>query len=150
MKFNPVDLVNPIKKMLWLRLAALGESVVRPLVFSTERVRKEGRHSVYMPVFVLGELCAGFKNGSKERENLTRLRSFLSKNTVQVLHATMETAELFGEIKNRLRSAGTPIPINDVWIASQTFQTGAFLITYDRHFLQVPGLLVWKQLRNSG
>ena len=39
--------------------------------------------------------------------------------------------------------AGTPIPINDVWIASHAMETGSVVITYDKHFNLVPGLRVW-------
>jgi len=35
--------------------------------------------TVYMSVFVLGELYAGFKGGTKEPENKDILRRFLSK-----------------------------------------------------------------------
>jgi len=102
--------------------------------------------SVYMPVFVMGELYAGFKGGSKEHENEEILNKFLRQDIVRMIPASIETAELFGEIKTRLKQAGTPIPINDVWIAAQTFETGAYLITYDQHFLKVPGLLLWHNM----
>ena len=32
--------------------------------------------------------------------------------------ATAETADVFGMVKSRLKAAGTPLPINDVWIAA--------------------------------
>ncbi len=56
------------------------------------------------------------------------------------------TAEIFGEIKNFLKKSGTPIPINDVWIASHTVETGSVVITYDNHFKKVPGLRCWGEL----
>ncbi len=98
---------------------------------------------VFMSAIVLGELHAGFKGGSKESANRKELDSFNSRPTVRILHVTQETAEIFGTIKHRLRTAGTPIPINDVWIAAHATEAGAFLVTRDEHFTAVPGLLLW-------
>ena len=100
--------------------------------------------TVFMSAIVLGELHAGFKGGSREAENRKELDEFNSRPTVRILHVTQETAEIFGTIKHRLRRAGTPIPINDVWIAAQATENGAYLVTYDEHFANVPGLLLWQ------
>jgi len=102
--------------------------------------------TVFMSIFVLGELHAGFLGGSKERENRDVLKRFLLKPSVKILNATLETAEVFGSIKNTLRRAGTPLPINDVWIAAHGVETGSTIVTYDTHFKQVPGLRLWDQL----
>jgi tRNA(fMet)-specific endonuclease VapC len=101
--------------------------------------------TVYMSVFVLGELFAGFKAGSKEKGNKELLERFLLKPTISVLEATMETADIFGFVKASLRKSGTPIPINDVWIAAQCLETGSLLVTYDNHFAQIPGLRLWDE-----
>jgi len=101
--------------------------------------------TVYMSVFVLGELFAGFKAGSKEKGNKQLLERFLLKPTVSVLDATMDTADIFGFIMASLRKSGTPIPINDVWIAAQCLETGSLLVTYDNHFAQIPGLRLWDE-----
>ncbi len=98
---------------------------------------------VHFSVFVLGELLAGFRGGSRFAENRETLKTFLAKPTVAFLGAGMETAEIFGQVKDALRKAGTPIPINDVWIAAQTLETGSVLISYDDHFHRVPGLRFW-------
>lgn len=34
-----------------------------------------------------------------------------------------ETAEVFGSLKNKLKKAGTTLPINDVWIAAHGLET---------------------------
>lgn len=104
---------------------------------------------VYMSTIVLGELYAGFRGGKKESDNKERLDVFLKKSTVHALNITQETAVLFGEIKDRLKKAGTPIPINDVWIAAHAVETGAVLITYDAHFSKVHGLRLWNKNRRS-
>jgi len=102
-----------------------------------------GADTVYMSIFVLGELIAGFRGGAKEAENRAILKQFLEKPTVKILMATPETAEVFGWLKHQLKQAGTPLPINDVWIAAHTVEAGAVLITFDRHFRLVPGLRLW-------
>jgi tRNA(fMet)-specific endonuclease VapC len=100
---------------------------------------------VYMSVFVLGELLAGFRAGSKEKDNKQLLERFLLKPTVSVLEATMETADIFGLIMASLRKSGTQIPINDVWIAAHSLETGSILVTYDVHFALIPGLRIWDE-----
>ena len=50
---------------------------------------------VYMSVIVLGELYAGFRGGSRQKENEEILRRFLQKPTVHILDATSEAAEVF-------------------------------------------------------
>ena len=101
---------------------------------------------VYMSVFVLGELLAGFRAGSKEKQNRQILDRFLAKPSVVVLDATRETAEYFGLIKAALRKSGQPLPLNDVWIAAHALENGAVLVTYDSHFHAVPGLRTWDEL----
>ncbi len=98
---------------------------------------------VNMSVFVLGELYAGFRGGHKERQNKEILERFLNKPTVRILDATSETSEIFGQVKNNLKVAGTPIPINDVWIASHGIETGATILTYDDHFKKIAGIRLW-------
>lgn len=105
-----------------------------------------GSDAVLMSVIVLGELYAGFAGGSKEKRNKEILGNFLSKSRVMVLPVSQATAEVFGVVKSALKAAGSPIPINDVWISAHAIENGAKLITYDRHFKQVPGLMMWDGL----
>ena len=100
--------------------------------------------TVYMSIFVLGELYAGFAGGAKKRSNQDALDRFLRKPTVKILNATSETAKVFGMVKQELKTAGTPLPINDVWIAAHTLETGSTLITYDLHFNKIGGLRLWE------
>jgi tRNA(fMet)-specific endonuclease VapC len=71
----------------------------------------------------------------------------MSDERVRVLDATAETAEVYGMVRASLSKAGAHIPVHDVWIAAQAMETGAVLLTYDTHFLKVPGLRVWAHLR---
>jgi tRNA(fMet)-specific endonuclease VapC len=97
---------------------------------------------VYLSVFVLGELLTGFVGGKKEQENRRLLEQFKSRSTVKILNATEETSEIFATIKHALTKTGTPIPINDIWIASHAIETGSLLVTNDGHFKMVAGLRI--------
>ena len=101
---------------------------------------------VYLSVFVIGELYAGFRAGEKEKENKQNLERFLTKSTVSMIEASQETAEIFGWIKDSLKRAGHPIPVNDVWIGAHALETGSILLSYDRHFAHIPGLRLWDEL----
>jgi len=97
---------------------------------------------VYLSIFVIGELLAGFAGGKRNRENRAQLDEFKSKSTVKVLAATEETANIFASIKNTLKQAGRPIPINDIWIAAHALETGAAVVTLDKHFNAIDGLRI--------
>lgn len=101
---------------------------------------------IFMSIFVLGELYAGFKGGTKEAANIRLLDRFLQKPGVRVLNATSETAEIFGQLKATLKKTGTPLPINDVWIAAHAMETGSSIVTYDNHFDKITGLQLWRRL----
>ena len=98
---------------------------------------------VFMSVFVLGELHAGFQGGRKKKENLEILHRFLSKPPVKILHTSDETAHVFGELKSILKKNGAPVPINDVWIAAHAIETGSRIVTFDRHFSTIKGVRLW-------
>lgn len=102
--------------------------------------------SVYLPVIVIGELFAGFKNGLHETKNKQLLEKFMLKPSVIVISVTEETAGIYSQIVHLLRKQGTPIPVNDVWIASCAIEVGAVIITYDEHFSKIPGIRVWDKI----
>ena len=74
------------------------------------------------------------------------MNRFLLKPSVKILNATSETAEVFGVLKQDLKKAGTPLPINDVWIAAHALETGSILITYDDHFKKIAGMRRWDKV----
>lgn len=102
---------------------------------------REAEQLVFSAV-VAGELLFGFRNGTRYDKNLAVLDDFLSQPWVEFQPVTRVTADRFGRVAASLRKAGTPIPTNDIWIAAHAFETGAELITLDRHFESVRGLPV--------
>jgi len=73
---------------------------------------------VWIPLFVLGEIKAGFQGGTQQRRNENLLNGLLAKRTVGVLLPSRETAEQYARVFVQLRRAGTPVPDNDLWIAA--------------------------------
>lgn len=95
---------------------------------------------IMFSMIVVGELLAGFRNGSKLAENLSKLDRFLRLPRVTVLPVSRETADQYGRIHTQLRRKGRPIPTNDVWIAAHAMESGADLVSFDPHFGHVEGL----------
>ena len=93
-----------------------------------------------MPVPVLAELRFGFLNGTKGRENEATLVRFLDRARVEVLPCDEETAVRYADLKLQLKKQGTPIPLNDVWIAALVLQHQATLFTRDSDFERIPQL----------
>ena len=111
-----------------------GSAAVADLVRGAERL-------VFSTV-VVGELLFGFRNGNRYERNRAALDDFLSQPWLELAQVTLTTADRFGRVAAALRKAGTPIPTNDIWIAAHALETGAELITFDRHFDSVRGLPV--------
>jgi tRNA(fMet)-specific endonuclease VapC len=99
-----------------------------------------GAEKVVFSAIVGGELLHGFRNGSRAHENAKDLARFLERPEVLFLPVGWDTADRFGRIATSLRKQGTPIPTNDVWIAAHAMETGADLVSFDRHFTHVHGL----------
>jgi len=95
---------------------------------------------VSVPTIVLGELEAAFALGRRERENRSILAEFLAESFVSTLPVTSAVARRYGQLFADLRRAGTPIPINDVWIAATAFDCGGHLLTFDSDFGHVASL----------
>lgn len=96
---------------------------------------------VYFSPVVLGELMFGFRNGSRFKENMEELDLFMRHEVVELVQVGSVTADRYSRIASYLKLKGTPIPTNDIWIAAQTMEYGAELVTSDRHFEKIAGLV---------
>jgi len=114
-------------------------SAMRGDVNVIENLRRFDR--IAFSVVSIGELFSGFRSGNQETKNREELNLFLDSPRVIVHHIDVETADFYASILNNLRTAGTPVPTNDIWIASIAFQHGYRLYSNDRHFDKIPGLL---------
>jgi len=95
---------------------------------------------VVVPAVVLGELAAGFTLGRRAEENRRVLAEFLAEPFVSVLDVTAATSRYYARIFATLRRGGTPIPLNDVWIAAGTMECGGHLLTFDTDFQRIADL----------
>lgn len=95
---------------------------------------------LFSPV-VLGELMFGFRNGTRFKKNMDDLNCFLEHDAVELVQIGKITSDRYSRIAAQLKQQGNPIPTNDIWIAAQTMEHGAELITSDQHFKKINGLV---------
>jgi tRNA(fMet)-specific endonuclease VapC len=93
-----------------------------------------GARHVQVPVIVLGELRAGFRQGDRAEDNERELQRFLRNTVVEVVGIDDEASAIYADLVVDLRRAGTPLPSNDIWIAAVAVREGATVVTYDDHF----------------
>lgn len=95
---------------------------------------------ILLSAVVVGELLAGFRGGSRFEQNLTELRTTLDSPLVSFVPVGSVTADRYSRIVASLRAKGRPIPANDAWLAAHAMETGADLVSADRHFAHVDGI----------
>ena len=99
-----------------------------------------GAEQILLSAVVIGEQLYGFRQGPRFQQNLAELRSFLERPYVSFVPVGPVTADRYSRIMVSLRAKGRPIPTNDVWIAAHAMETGADLVSADRHFEHVDGI----------
>ena len=95
-------------------------------------------NEIFIPSVVIGELCYGARKSGRAGENLARVDELVANSTI--LGCDAETARQYGEVKNKLRVKGRPLPENDVWIAALALQHDLILVTRDAHCQEVENL----------
>ena len=95
-----------------------------------------------VPFIVLAELRCGFLCGVRARRNEAMLTQFLGSPRVSVLFPDRETTNHYAHLYAQLRLQGTPIPMNDLWIAALAIQHDLPLYSRDAHFECIPQLVV--------
>jgi len=110
-------------------------------LFADEEIVKDNlaqASEVFIPSIVIGELYYGARKSGRVEKNLARVDELVAGSTVLMCDA--ETARQYGEVKNKLRLKGRPLPENDVWITALTLQHALILVTRDAHFQEVENL----------
>ena len=105
--------------------------------------------SVIISPIVLGELMFGFRGGVRFDKNMEELNRFLAHPAVEIIRLTEITSDRYSRIAAQLKQQGTPIPSNDIWIAAQTMESGAELVTMDHHFKKISSLVYRLFTRNQ-
>lgn len=98
--------------------------------------------TILIPAIVVGELLAGFKGGSRRDANRSDLQAFFASPRVRAVPISRATAERYAVIYHYLRTNGTPVPTNDLWIAASAMEHGAAVVTLDVHFGLMPQVIV--------
>ena len=99
-----------------------------------------GAGIVFLSTTVLGELEAGFELGSRTKDNRLLLGQFLDEPFVSSLPVTAAVARRCGQVFAMLRRNGTPIPVNDIWVAASALDYGGHLLTFDGDYKNVTSL----------
>ena len=92
-----------------------------------------GAQRILLCSIVLGELEAGFKGGTHYERNKKDIDELCEDDKVYKVFSTAKTSGIYGELMSSLRTAGTKIPTNDVWIGSFAKETGATILSFDHH-----------------
>src|SRR5262245_706164 len=96
------------------------------------------RADIFVASIVVGELYFGAQKAGRVEENIRNIEAFVQWR--RVLACDLETARVYGRVRNQLRAKGHPIPVNDTWIAAIALQHGLTLLTRDEHFKAVDNL----------
>ena len=130
--------------------ALLDSNAYSQLMLGREQVRQivRGAEEVLLSAVVLGELLYGFRHGSRYERNVRGMRAFLDNPYVSLVPVGETTADRYSRIAASLRAKGRPIPTNDVWLAAHAMETGADLVSADRHFEHVDGI-AWVRLTSE-
>lgn len=110
-------------------------------LFADEEVVKSNfaqADAVFIPSIVAGELYYGARKSARTTKNLERIDELVAESAVLV--CDVETAQYYGEVKNKLRRKGRPLPENDIWIAALALQYNLTLVTRDAHFQEIKNL----------
>ena len=107
-----------------------GDPAIEPLLRTASRL--------VIPVVVIGE----FEFGIRQSRHASRYDEWLAVNldTVEVARDARAIAAVYGAIRLELKQAGTPIPINDTWIAAVARHERLPIISRDGHFDAVRGV----------
>lgn len=100
----------------------------------------QGVERIFVPFVVLAELRAGFLAGQRSLENERILSRFLNSPRTEMLFPDEQTTHHYARLQLQLRKQGTPIPTNDLWVASLSVQYDLTLFDRDRHFDHLPQL----------
>lgn len=117
-------------------------NIISALIKGEDSIAKkiEATRTIYILVIVLGELYYGALHSRQIQFNISVIKKFTSRYKLLLLDE--ETSMEYGKIKSKLKEQGTPIPENDIWIASIATRHNLILATRDKHFNQIKNLKI--------
>lgn len=93
-----------------------------------------------IPFIVLAEIRVGSQLAKRGENQVRVMNELLNQPGVRTAHSTDGTAHHYAAIYAQLRRKGTPIPTNDIWIASLAIEHNLILYSRDAHFDLVPSV----------
>ena len=108
-----------------------------------QRMRDAGRDALCISAVVVGELAFGVARSAEAHRqgNEDRLRQFL--RAMEVLRWSEDAAWIFGNHRQRLMAAGTPIGDLDLMIGAHALADGLIVVTNNtREFERIEGLRI--------
>ncbi|KXU34063.1 hypothetical protein AXK11_09025 [Cephaloticoccus primus] len=106
-----------------------------------EAVRSALRRSTrpVIPAIVLGE----YRYGIIKSNRFARYQDWLRRTLpLCAIHPVTEvTAEIYGRLRAELERRGTPLPLNDIWIAAIALELDLPLLSNDSDFDRIEGLV---------
>ena len=109
---------------------AEGDGAIEPVLRSATEM--------LIPVVVLGEFDCGIRQSRHYRRYADWLDSNLG--SVEIVAIDREVAHAYGAVRLELKKSGTPIPINDTWIAAIARHRSIPIVSRDSHFDAVAGI----------
>jgi len=89
---------------------------------------------VFIPVIAVGELYFGAAKSGRPEANRAVIDHFVQGRPL--LFCDLAVAQEYGRVKGVLKTLGTPLPENDIWIAAIALRHGLTIISRDQHFLE--------------
>lgn len=109
-----------------------------------ERIKAVGEEQICTSVIVAAELRSGAAKKASPRL-VRQLEAVLG--TLNILPFDTPADGAYGLIRSRFEAAGKPIGGNDLLIAAQTLTLGYTLVTDNREFTRIEGLMLENWLR---
>lgn len=107
-----------------------------------EVIERLEKFEIYcLPITVCGELLFGALNSKRKESNIKTFKAFLK--SCKILNTNSLVAEEYAYIRLKLKEKRTPIPENDIWIASICSTNKITLATRDKHFDNVENLEIY-------
>lgn len=103
---------------------------------------RESTQTILLPLPVVGELFTGAYSSRQKSANVDAVERTIARWSILI--PDVETARVYGRIRAALRtpSSVSVARMNDLWIAALCVQNDVPLITDDRGFDAIPGLVV--------
>ena len=112
-----------------------------------EKVNEIGVFSIGIANVTLAELYFGAYNSKNINENLRNISIF--RRNLNIYSDNIESAELFGKIKAKLKSSGDIIADFDILITSIAMSNNCILVTNSiRHFERIESIKIENWLKN--